>query len=145
MKKHFIIPQPPLVEKFTFLVDNISDNRNWGKTTDIDKIEYNRRLLGEDMNIELDVNLQFTDTGMTTVLPLGRFITVLQISKDESKGSMTFFDFQTNATRDELKEMIGKVYSENLTNQWFKFYDMLLSEFKNEDDCVQLLKPESLT
>ena len=145
MKKHFIIPQPPLVEKFTFLVDNISDNRNWGKTTDIDKIEYNRRLLGEDMNIELDVNLQFTDTGMTTVLPLGRFITVLQISKDESKGSMTFFDFQTNATRDELKEMIGKVYCENLKNQCFKFYDIILIDFKNEDDCVQLLKPESLT
>lgn len=142
MKKYFLVPQPPATDKYTFLVDDISNKKNWGKTTDIDKIEFNRRLLGEEINIDINVKLLFTEQGSTTVFPLGRFITVLQISKDESKGAMTFLDFDTKATRNELREMIGKQFSDNIINEWLKVYDILVLEFKPEDDCVRIEKPD---
>ncbi|MGE0079621.1 MAG: hypothetical protein AB7S48_17300 [Bacteroidales bacterium] len=142
MKKHYLVQQPPLTEKYTFLVDNISNNKNWGRTTDIDKIEYNRNLLGDDLNIDIKINLLFTEKGLTTVIPLGRFITIIQIREDENEGAMTFFDFDIEHPIEELKELISKTFSENITKEWIKVYETLKSEFKDEDDIVRLEKPD---
>jgi hypothetical protein len=38
MEKHFLIEQPPLSAKYKLLVDDMSEKRNFGVTTDIDKI-----------------------------------------------------------------------------------------------------------
>lgn len=142
MKKHFLIPQPPATKKYTFLVDDINHLKNWGLATDLDKIEYNRRLLGEDFNIDLKVKLLFTDKGSTTVLPIGRFITVIQTRADENAGRMMFLDFDVRLTREEIRDNLTKTFSVNIADKWLEFYDLMRLEFTHDDDNVLLLKPD---
>ena len=143
MEKHFLVLQPPFAEKYSFLVDDISNKSNWGSTTDIDKINYNRKLLGEDFNIDIKVNLLLSEKGGTSVLPLGRFITIIQLREDENMGRMTFFDFDTSGSKTEIEQMLKTAYSENIVDAWFKVYDILKKEFQEEDDNVALLKPKT--
>ena len=143
MKKHFLVSQPPLTEKYSFLVDDINQSRNWGVTTDIDKIEYNRNLLGDDFNIDIKIKLLFTKKGMTFVVPIGRFITIVKIREDEKEGSMTFFDFDIGYSRDALELILEEAgYSVSIINDWLKYYDLMSLEFSSEQDNVVLLKPD---
>lgn len=141
MKKQYLILQPPHTDKFTFLVDDISNKGNWGRTTDIDKIEYNRRLLGEEFNVDLKVKLLLTDKGGSGVFPIGRFLTVIQIRADENEGIMTFMDFDIPLKGDELRNALLNEFSLNITNQWLMIQELMLSEFRDEDDNVVLHKP----
>ena len=145
MKKYFKISQPPLTAKYTFLVDDINEMRNWGMTTDIDKIEYNRDLLGDDFNIDIKIKLLLTKKGGGTfVIPIGRYITVFEIREDENEGRMTFFDFTFGATREELQIMLEIGYSETIVNEWLKCYDLMSLEFTSSSDTVVLLKPSEI-
>ena len=144
MKKYFLIPQPPITEKFTFLVDDISEKKNWGLTEDIDKIEYNRKLLGENFNVDLKVNLLMSEKDVTNIFTLGNFITVLEMREDQKEGRMTFFDCVMDMPKDELKYMIGEVFSKNIVEEWIKFYDLLNLDFSEENDIVDLFKPEEV-
>ena len=143
MKNNFFISQPPLTDKYTFLVDEINELRNWGMTTDIYKIEYNRDLLGDDFNISLKIKLLFTSIGCTFVIPIGRFITIMKMRDDENEGSMTFFDFDIDMSRGALEIMLENVgYSAAIVNEWLKCYDLMHLKFKAEADNVVLLKPD---
>jgi len=143
MKKHFLISQPPLTEKYSFLVDDINQFGNWGVATDIDKIEYNRNLLGDDFNIDIKIKMLFTQKGMTFVVPIGRFITIVKIRADEKEGSMTFLDFDTGYSRGAMEVILEEAgYSVSIVNDWLKYYDFMLSEFSAEQDNVVLLKPD---
>jgi hypothetical protein len=142
MKKYFLIPQPPLSKFFTFLVDDINENKNFGTTTDIDKIDYNRQLLGEEFNTNFKVSLLMTDKGGTGVFPIGKFITVIAIRDDEKKGSMTFMDYNISLPKEELREMLLSTFSENVTNRWLLIQESMRKDFTNEDDNVILLKPD---
>ena len=141
MKKYFLIPQPPITEKFTFLVDDISEKKNWGLTIDADKIAFNRKLLGENFNIDLKVNLLMTEKGIAKIFTLGNFITVLEMREDQKEARMTFFDCVMNMPKDELKYMIGEVFSKNIVEEWIKFYDLLNLDFLEENDLVELYRP----
>jgi hypothetical protein len=143
MKKHFLISQPPLTEKYSFLVDDINQFGNWGVATDIDKIEYNRNLLDDDFNIDIKIKMLFTQKGMTFVVPIGRFITIVKIRADEKEGSMTFLDFDTGYSRGAMEVILEEAgYSVSIVNDWLKYYDFMLSEFSAEQDNVVLLKPD---
>ena len=145
MKKHFLIAQPPLASNYTFLVDEINELHNWGMATDIGKVEYNRDLLGDEFNIDLKIKLLFTKKGCTFVVPIGRFITIMKIRDDENEGSMTFFDFDVEASRGALEVMLEEVgYSVAIVNEWLKCYDLMHLEFKAENDNVVLLKPDDV-
>src|SRR5687768_16622896 len=90
MEKHFVILQPAENGRYQFLVDDISDNGQWGATTDISKIKYNLKLLEVDFNLDMQINLPLSTKGISGVVPIGRFITVIKMRKDETEGGMFF-------------------------------------------------------
>ncbi len=137
MKKDFyFIPQPPLSNKFNFLVDDLGDKLPWGRTADIAKIDYNRKLLGEDFNLDLKEKMKLAKEGMTMIFPVGRYITILKLRADEKEGSMTFMDYQIELPREEIKSMLLERFSENIANEWLKHYDKFQVNFDEEDDVV---------
>jgi hypothetical protein len=142
MEKYYIINQPPLVEKYTFLVDDISDKVNYGLATDINKINYNIKLLGESFNIDIKVGLLMAESiGTTAVFELGNFISVLELHKNQKEGKMTFFGCNINMEREEINDILVKRYSQNIANEWFKHYDIIISNYSIENDIIQLHKP----
>lgn len=142
MEKYYLISQPPFAEKFTFLVDDITDSKNWGMTTDLEKIKYNRKIFGEDIDVDIQIRQCLADEGTTTVFSFGRFIVIFQIRKDSKNGRMTFFDFETDLTREEIEMKLKPVYSENIVRAWFKSYDILVENFTSINDLAVLLKPD---
>jgi hypothetical protein len=137
MKKDFyFIPQPPLTDKFNFLVDDLGDKLAWGHTADITKINYNRSLLGDDFNEDLREKMKLAKEGMTLIFPIGRYITILQLRADEKQGAMTFMDYQIELTRDGVKSMLLERFSEDITNEWLKHYDKFQVNFDEEDNVV---------
>lgn len=142
MEKNFIVPQPPVTEKYRLLVDDMSEKRNFGFTSDIDKIRYNKNILGDDFNMDLTIKNMFTDEGITSVFPIGCFITVLQLKKDETEGKMTFFDFDIDTDKAGLRDILKQQFSENIVNAWFDVYDLLRSDFSEEDDLFELFRPD---
>ena len=140
MEKQFLVPQPPLTEKYRLLVDDMSDNETFGTATDINKIRYNIKLLGDNFDMDLTIKNMFTKEGITGVFPIGRFITILQLKKDETEGRMTFFDFDIDITL--VKPIISAMYSENVVKEWTKVQDLLLLELSDEDDLFELFRPE---
>jgi len=140
MKKQFLVLQPPLTDKYRLLVDDISDNETFGTATDIDKIRYNIRMLGDSFNMDLTIKNMFTKEGITGVFPLGRFITILQMKKDETEGRMTFFDFDNDIPF--IRPFISSIFSENVFKQWTEIHDLLQSEFSDEDDLFVLFRPD---
>lgn len=142
MEKYYIIEQPPLAEKYTFLVDDISEKVNYGRTTDIDKINYNLKLMGEKFNIDVKIGLLLAESkGSTFVFDLGHFITVLELRGDLKEGKMTFFDCLIDMPKHELNEMLANAYSQNIANEWFKLQEKLLLDLIPETNIVQLYKP----
>jgi hypothetical protein len=141
MKKYFLIPQPPLTRQVSFLVDDISHKSNWGRTTDSDKVEYNFNLI--DINFKLDLELQtaFVKKGLSKVLPLGRFITIITANKEFTNVDMTFFDFDIPADKAELSNKLLELYTENIVISWFETQRFLESNFSDKYDTVALLKP----
>ena len=76
------------------LVDDVNDNFFFGYTKSIKKVSYNLALLNNYIKKEyLNTQLSNTNTGLTILFPLGRYITILKIKKDESEMSMMFLDF----------------------------------------------------
>lgn len=141
MKKNFIVPQPPLVPMFRLLVDKMSDKRNFGFTDDLDKIEYNRKLFGEEYNQDFNIKNLVSEHGAASIFPVGRFITVLQMNREETDGAMHFFDFELNASREELKEGISKRFYPEIAEAWIEIYDTLSSDFSVDRDVYELIIP----
>ena len=141
MKKFFLIPQPPISDKLTFLVDDLNETRTFGVTTDFDKIEYNLKLMGEEFSQELEIGINFNETGITDVIDLGRYIAVVAIRKDKKEGNIHFFDTTTNFSRQELFEQMQFLFSDNIAEKFIEIYDLMKSSSKNLD-CVELLVPD---
>lgn len=143
MEKYYLIEQPPLAEKYTFLVDDISDKVNYGRATDIDKINYNRKIMGEKFNIDVKVGLLMAESkGSTFVFDLGQFICVLELRADQKEGKMTFFDCVIDMPKSDINKMLVDAYSQNIANEWFKVQERLLANLSPETDIVRLHKPE---
>jgi hypothetical protein len=142
MEKYYLINQPPIAQKFTLLVDDITESGNWGMATDVDKIKYNREVIGKDIDIDIEIRQSLAETGTTSVFSFGRFIVVLEIRKDSKKGRMSFFDFQVDLTIDEIKKSLVPVYSETIINAWFKSFYVLKENFSEINDLAEILKPE---
>jgi len=142
MQKFYLVPQPPKAEKFTFLVDDITDSGNWGTTNDLEKIAYNRSLFDEDINEDIEIRQSLTDVGTTSVFNFGKFIIILELKKGNSSGCMTFFDFQTDFSRSELIDILKETYSDNIIKGYLKCHDVLVNEFTAINDLAILHKPE---
>ncbi|MEM7085239.1 MAG: hypothetical protein AAF489_03605 [Bacteroidota bacterium] len=142
MNKHYLLKQPPLAEKFTFLVDVITDDGNYGLATDIDKVNYNRQLIGE-LNKDVKIGLLMSENkGSTFVFDLGNFITVLEISSDELDGMMAFYHCVVDVGQDQLLPLLEARYSKKVAREWFALQEKMLANFSPDHDIVQLHRPE---
>lgn len=141
MKKYFFIPQPPLTRQVSFLVDDISDKSNWGRTTDSDKVEYNFNLIDSNFKLDLEIQTAFVKKGLSKVLPLGRFITVITANKEFTSVDMTFYDFDIPIDKAVLSNTLLEQYTENIVISWFEVQSFLQNHFTDKDDTVALLKP----
>ena len=141
MKKYFLIPQPPVADKLYFLVDELSVPRTFGVTTDLDKIEYNLKLMGEDFNQDLEIGMNFLEKGITEVIDLGRYIAVVGIKKNKTEGKMHFFDTTADFTRAELIAQMELLFTKNIAKKFINIYDIMVSESSPKFDNVELLVP----
>lgn len=142
MEKYYIIRQPPLAEKYTFLVDQISIKSDYGLATDIQKIDYNRYILGETFNIEVNLSLLMTEEeGSTFVFDLGYFVVILEISKDQQQGQMSFYHALVSINRNELFKLFSQRYSTEIAAKWLEVYDFIHSDLMPDRNNVQIYKP----
>ncbi|WP_430614427.1 hypothetical protein [Flavobacterium sp. JP2137] len=143
MPKRYLIIQPPLSDKYTFLVDYISENQSYGWATDIQKINYNRKILGDAFNIDVKISLLLSEAeGSTFVFGLGYFVAVLELQNDEQEGRMTFYHCLVDIVRSDLLELFSRRYSNSIAVKWLEVYDYIMQNLTPERDSVQLLKPE---
>lgn len=142
MKKYFSIIQPPTTQKFTFLVDHISVNGKWGMTTDIDKINYNISLIKSQNIQSINSFLEDNNSSFTSVEQFGGFITVMMLRADKKEGRMTFVYYDVKKSRTEIRMMLLNDFSKKVADSWLKFYDIMIRQFTEKDDCVVLHKPD---
>lgn len=142
MKKYFLVTQPPVADHFSLLVDDINETATIGHTTDIEKCEYNRQVIdsmGLDIDFKLQVQTAFSDKGITTVVPLGRYISIIKASKDETKQEMFFIDSFSKADfREQNKKSLGGYFSDNIVTEFERIHTLLKSDFTDADDLVEL-------
>jgi len=141
MKKYFLIPQPPIAEKLTFLVDDINETKTFGVTEDWDKFEYNLNLIGNDFKQDLEIGLSFLEKGITEIIDLGRYIAVVELKKDKTKGRITFFDTTVSFTRTEVYNQIKSLFKESIADNFINIYDLMRSESSLSCDNVEIFLP----
>jgi len=144
MKKYFLIPQPPITEKIIFLVDKLDKNSTFGFTEDLDKIEYNLNLIGTDFKENLEIAMSLNDNGITKVIDLGMFISILELKKDKSEQRMCFFDIRSKSSITEKLAIIEDMYNIDISEKFNNTYDLIMSESSPDLDSVELLIPEEL-
>jgi hypothetical protein len=141
MNKYFLVTQPPISDYYTFLVDDINETATFGHTTDVDKCEYNKQVIermGLDINFKIQVETAFSEKGITTVIPLGRYISIIKASKDETRQEMFFIDSLSNANFREQNEKIDGYFSNNIVNEFERVHSLLKSDFLETDDIVEI-------
>ena len=142
MRKHFLIEQPPLVDKYRLLVDDINETETFAMTLDIDKVWYNRKVIGEDMSIMLEAYTALSDNGTTVLQPIGRYITIWQISKDEKTQRIWYIDHESEISFREVgKQIMGDFFSDNVYDEFEKIQTELRSLFSDDLDIVELVLP----
>lgn len=139
MQKFFLVEQPPISSKYRLLVDDINDYGTFAITTDIEKVLYNRRVLGSELSIHLETYTALSSKGMTTALPLGRFITIWEISKDEKMQRITFVDYDTNVPFREVSKQHGGGFSDALYDSFEQIQAKMKADFRESDDQIELV------
>jgi hypothetical protein len=91
--------------------------------------------------MDLDIKNLLTYEGVSSVCPLGCFITILQLRKDELVGKMTFFDFDVDIEKSDIKSLLQQEFSVNIMEAWLNIYHVLKNEFRDEDDVFELVQP----
>lgn len=135
-----MIEQPPVSNKYRLLVDDINETETFAITLDTSKVWYNRKIIGEQLSIRIEIHTALSDKGTTIVIPIGRYITIWQISKNETTQRIWFFD---HANRLPLKDTFGQKYpnyfSDNVYSEYDKIQQAFKEEFTEDDDIVELV------
>ncbi len=140
MRKHFLIQQPPLSHKYRLIVDDINETETFAMTTDIDKVWYNREIVGVSISIMLETHTALSDKGTTALLPIGRYITIWQISKDEKTQRIWFIDYESEISFRELGcQIMNDYFSDNIYNEFEKIQKEMKSLPSNELDTIELV------
>jgi hypothetical protein len=140
MVNYTFIKQPPLSKKFNFLVDALTENKKYGETTDIEKIEYNLEIFGNDVKIDLEISdVLLTKKSIATVIPIGKYITILMIDKGRNFGRMVFIQFDKEADIIGLEKILIEEYDINIANEWVSVYKKYKEHFSDKDDNAELL------
>jgi hypothetical protein len=148
MDDFLFVKQPPLGNYFTLLVDDINETSTIGYTSNIKKIEYNRGIIdsmGLELNFKIQVQTAFSDKGIITVLLLGRYISILKVSRFETQQEMFFIDSTANANfRIQNDKALHGYFSENIVKEFEKIHSVLSRDFSKEFDLVELLLTKNL-
>lgn len=136
MQKYFMVEQPPIFEKYRLIVDDINDYETVAYTADIDKVLYNRRILGQALNIHLETYTALSDKGISVVLPIGRYVTVWEISKDEKTQHILYVDYDTDLS---FSKLFGDRYSQDICDEFERIQNLTKASFKEDDDRVELV------
>ena len=139
MKGKYLYPQPPIAEKYTFLVDQLDNTHSLGITSDWNKIEYNLKMMGTEFNQRLEIGLSFLEKGMNETIDLGRYIAVVGINKNKSEGIIRFFDSKLKIERNELFKEIEFIYDKVIAESFILLYDIMVSDSSSFLDNVELL------
>jgi len=142
MRKYFLVTQPPVADHFTLLVDDINQTATIGHTIDIEKCEYNRKVIekmGLDIDFMIQVQTAFSDKGITAVIPAGRYIAIIKASKDETKQEMYFIDSTSKTDfREQNAKALNGYFSDNIVNEFEKVHKILKTNSLDEVDLVEL-------
>lgn len=134
------IGQPPISDKFNFLVDGLLPNKKYGETTDIEKIEYNLDILGNGIKLDTEIHTSLlTKKSLATIIPIGRYITILLLDKERKFGRMVFIEFDINKDINELKQILFDEYDTNIANEWLLVYEKYKHHYSDKDDNSELI------
>lgn len=123
-------------DKIILLVDDVNNTHSFGFTDSIEKVTYNLDLLKDYLNKdELDKSIAKSKDGLTSLFPLGRYITILKVKKDKSKMSMYLFDFR-NVDYQTIDQVFKDSFSENVITQFKSIKYQMEELFDDDVDCV---------
>ena len=135
-----------LGDNFILLVDDINDKMSFGFTDSIEKVTYNMKTIEPALSrINFKEDFEKSTKGITTAFPLGRFITILEVKKDNSHMSMTLFDFRIGYA--VIEEAFKNVISENILNQIKRIkyeYEDLYNDSFDIFELNTFLQPQSV-
>lgn len=98
------------MQQVIFIVDQLENDECLGFTNDITKINHNLERLPKDFLPTFWRELEQSNDGLTLILSLGRYICIIAMAKNKSKGSLYFFDTQQ-------KDDLAKKICENLNSE----------------------------
>ena len=118
--------------KLILLVDDTTEDNSFGFTESVEKVTYNLKKINETFKYkDIDNRLENSETGLTTLLPVGRYIAIVELKKDKSKMRMTLIDLNTSYS--SIDKGFDGVFSESIKLQFKKmkyevedFYDKSL-------------------
>src|ERR1035437_10155455 len=95
------------------LVDQLDENKQIGMTTNIEKVMHNLQIISVDYYNDFMKVLEDTDqNGHVEICTCGRYINIIQISKDKKKGNMIFIDTLNDYNRAlDASIMVKNTYS----------------------------------
>ena len=72
--------------KLTLLIDDTNEDNTFGFTESVEKVTYNLKKINETFKYkDIDNRLENSETGLTTLFPVGRYIAIVELKKDKSK------------------------------------------------------------
>ena len=140
MEKTFLIEQPPISKKYRLLIDDSSENRGICFTTDVDKVNYNLKILGVDLSLDTQIHNALSKDGITSIFSLGRYVAILRIKKDETVKEFWFVDFELDIDFEEVnKTTLNGYFSDELIKNFNELREKLRASFSEEYDMIELV------
>lgn len=97
-------------------------------------------MIGDNMSTVLETYTALADKGTTVLQPVGRYITIWQISKDERTQRLWLIEQESNASfRDTGRQIRSDYFSDNVYNKFEKIQNLLRSSFLPDLDIVELV------
>ncbi len=133
------------MNSFVFYVNELSDNKDYGKTTDPNSVNRNMKLLGDQFSLNLEINgMVGVKKSIATVIPIGRYVTIVLFDSAVKRGIMTFINHKSQISFVEIKKILIEEYGEDITKEWIRVYDLMKDNFQLNHDNVELVLPDSL-
>jgi len=123
--------------KLKLIIDDTNEDNTFGFTESVEKVTYNLKKINETFKYkDIDNRLENSETGLTTLFPVGRYIAIVELKKDKSKMRMTLIDLKTSYSA--IDNAFDGVFSENIKVQ-FKKMKYEVEDFYNDSlDFVEL-------
>lgn len=125
-------------------VDEMTEDRTFGYTEDINKINQNINIVGGEFKKERnEIPLSKPEVKTWSVNNLGIFLCVMFINGDKSEGKMWLFD-HTVKKRESFKDIMEGFFIEKIADDCMQYYDALIRDFTDFQDLVRLTVPTKL-